>query len=444
MEPKTDDRGPATSKPSWLRRVEEESWQAELIISGAAIIGALQLPGLLDKLEVYLLLHQNEDALSLWRLVFMYLRLLSVALIFTFIFHFVVRALWIGMVGLNSVFPEGFRSNSRFSEDFQAKMRANYGDIDGYILKLDDLASGIFGTGFAAASLFLNFGLVFSAMVILIGFIRQSSGHSTWVIVGLLVFAIGIFILALLASILHAKGIREKPWVKRIHFPLTRLLYRIQFPINSRFTVTALNILSYQVADRKGYWFYAVGAIMLVVILGAATDQFFNPNSNYFYAGTYYREAADSTLIRNGAYQDDGYEGIYYGPVMPSLHHDTSDLFNFWVPLPERELELFRSKCAKAVVPDSLRDASLPSEDQKLLKCLPSELKISLNGTPVREMTAQQEYLNNAAGAQYGVRVLLEGVKPRRGKNLLSVATPSEYRRATDSLRYSYVIFFGE
>ena len=37
------------NKPDWLVNLEQESWQAELIISGLAILGALQLPGLIDR-----------------------------------------------------------------------------------------------------------------------------------------------------------------------------------------------------------------------------------------------------------------------------------------------------------------------------------------------------------------------------------------------------------
>lgn len=37
-------------KPEWLKRLEQESYQAELIVSGVALLGALQLPELLDRL----------------------------------------------------------------------------------------------------------------------------------------------------------------------------------------------------------------------------------------------------------------------------------------------------------------------------------------------------------------------------------------------------------
>ena len=36
-------------KPKWLRILEQQSWQAELLISGIAIVGALQLPELIHE-----------------------------------------------------------------------------------------------------------------------------------------------------------------------------------------------------------------------------------------------------------------------------------------------------------------------------------------------------------------------------------------------------------
>ena len=52
----------STDKPNWLLKLEQESWQAELIISGVAILGSLQLPDLIDRLGEWALIYFSADS----------------------------------------------------------------------------------------------------------------------------------------------------------------------------------------------------------------------------------------------------------------------------------------------------------------------------------------------------------------------------------------------
>ena len=169
-----------TPKPKWLRRLERESWQAELIISGAAIFGTLQLPYILEQSQYYLLLNYDRSALKLWFFATSYWALFVYGLIILFIFHFAVRAIWIGLVGLNSIYPEGIVENNLTSKDFQEKIQKEYGDIDGFIAQLDRLASGLFGTGFAFAGIFLNLGLIVSISILLLTWLQGQGLSQSW------------------------------------------------------------------------------------------------------------------------------------------------------------------------------------------------------------------------------------------------------------------------
>ena len=128
---------PKPQKPKWLRKLERERWQAELIISGAALLGSLQLPGILEQFQHYLLLNYERASLQLWFFATSYWALFVYGLVLLFVLHFVVRALWIGLEGLNSVYPNGIGETNLSSEDYQQKMKAEYGDIDGFINRLD-------------------------------------------------------------------------------------------------------------------------------------------------------------------------------------------------------------------------------------------------------------------------------------------------------------------
>lgn len=167
-------------KPKWLRKLERESWQAELIVSGATLLGSLQLPGVLEKFQHYLLLNYEQASLQLWFFATSYWALFVYGLVFLFVFHFIVRALWIGLVGLNSIYPEGILETALSGKDYQEKMKAEYGDIDGFINRLDRMGSGMFGTGFAFIGLFFNLGLFMSVAILLITFLQGLGVPDFW------------------------------------------------------------------------------------------------------------------------------------------------------------------------------------------------------------------------------------------------------------------------
>jgi len=91
-------------KPKWLKKLEQESWQTELLISSAAIYAAFQLPELINQLSNWAITYfAFEDAKWNYALI-MYLSFAAVILILSFVTHFILRTIWIALIGLNSVF----------------------------------------------------------------------------------------------------------------------------------------------------------------------------------------------------------------------------------------------------------------------------------------------------------------------------------------------------
>lgn len=99
-----------TEKQGWLLKLEEESWQAELIISGLAIFGSVQLPGLISEFGQWALTYFSEEICGLIYFIQLYLFVAANFLMLAFIGHFILRAIWIGLIGLNSVYPEGIKA----------------------------------------------------------------------------------------------------------------------------------------------------------------------------------------------------------------------------------------------------------------------------------------------------------------------------------------------
>jgi hypothetical protein len=310
-------------KPKWLRKLERESWQAELIISGAALLGSLQLPGILEKFQHYLLLNYERASLQLWFFATSYWALFVYGLVFLFVFHFIVRALWIGLVGLNSIYPDGIIETSLSSKDYQEKTKAEYGDIDGFINRLDRMGSGMFGTGFAFIGLFFNLGLFMSVAILLITFLQSLGVPDFWAwFIGLspviLTFSLSIF-----STVLNLPKFRDRAWVKRYHFPLAKLIASLSYPVNTRYITTGLMLISSHSAPKetkavdivKGFGKVMVGSILIGIVLGMSGG--IKPE---FMDNQYHRMGDDETGIDISNYAGSGYEGVLYEPLLFPLY----------------------------------------------------------------------------------------------------------------------------
>ena len=133
---------------NWLQKLKDESWEAELLISTVAIFGTLQLFKVIDWGTNFVI-----DTLPTSQYIIGYgivfTGLLAVSILTTmFIIHFLLRAYWVGLVGLNSVFPDDSIADSAYSEIFRKKMLSVLPKLEETIKDVDQLSSVIFSAAF--------------------------------------------------------------------------------------------------------------------------------------------------------------------------------------------------------------------------------------------------------------------------------------------------------
>ena len=151
MKPQSD-----VSKPEWLTNLERQSFEVELIVSGLAIYGSIALGSFLHESLESLVFQFNDNVLFLLKFVFLYLFVAQKILLLGFIIHFSMRVLWIGMIGLNSVYPKGINTESQvYPEHLMDKIKSEYPDITYYNLKLDKTCSIIFSILCSAIIIFI-------------------------------------------------------------------------------------------------------------------------------------------------------------------------------------------------------------------------------------------------------------------------------------------------
>ena len=104
----------------WLRKLEQESWQLELLVSAFTIFLLIQASGAFDSFLDGIVYQYNINA-SLLTFVYFFLLLLGLAikaLVIFLIIHLLLRGFWIGTIGLRSVQADVDFQKLKYSDFF--------------------------------------------------------------------------------------------------------------------------------------------------------------------------------------------------------------------------------------------------------------------------------------------------------------------------------------
>ncbi len=137
----------------WLEKLQQESWQLELIISGFALFGIYSSKGALVDLRLY------EENVSNDMFVEPLLYLVQIGWKIFFInllLHVILRSLWIGAIGLRYVSADIDYKALNYSEYFTNFLKRKVGDYDDFIERLEKICSVLFSYTFLLFLLFLS------------------------------------------------------------------------------------------------------------------------------------------------------------------------------------------------------------------------------------------------------------------------------------------------
>lgn len=155
------------------------TWEVELLISGVAVFAMLQLPGLLDDALFAVRPRFDPGWSSPMEMMYMYTKSAAVILAATFAVHLLLRAHWIALVGMHSVFPDGVRRERlRMGPIQRAVEERRAAGRDQLIDRADNRATVVFAMGVVMASMLLSVSvLVAAAFALLFGLFRLGGVH---------------------------------------------------------------------------------------------------------------------------------------------------------------------------------------------------------------------------------------------------------------------------
>ncbi|BAO76704.1 hypothetical protein [Winogradskyella sp. PG-2] len=201
-----------------LEKLQEESWQLELLISGFAIFG-------LFTAYDSVVMHFNEAVATgqdYQRVAFTVIRISCIILIFSLLVHVLLRGLWIGALGLRYVSGEIDYKELNYSEKFTRYLKKKVGSFDKYIATLENYCSIIFASSF----LLIFYVLAMTCIIITIGFIGNNiigsdwlpEWLSLWLGIPLMIFiVVGMFLTFI--DYITQGFLKRKKWLSKIYFP---------------------------------------------------------------------------------------------------------------------------------------------------------------------------------------------------------------------------------
>jgi hypothetical protein len=157
----------------WLEKLQQESWQLELLISGFALFGIYSSRVLIKDLSFYI---ENNISGELNALAFLILFIIKSGWIIFFvnlIIHVILRGLWIGAIGLRYVSQEIDYDCLNYSEVFTNYLKKKVGSYDDFIEKLEKICSVIFAFTFLLFALFVSL-VFFTIPIILVRIVLET------------------------------------------------------------------------------------------------------------------------------------------------------------------------------------------------------------------------------------------------------------------------------
>lgn len=209
-------------KSSWLERLQRESWNLELLISGFSIFLLGQALEALPKVFRNLNLHMGSDELAFIAQIFILITILGAHVLFiNLVFHVILRGLWIGTIGLNSIQPKTTFEGLGYSDFFNRKIKPQLISLEKLIVKIDDLASVVFAFSFLILFMLLSlvFFMTFLALIgLLIDAVLPNPQGTKIALV--IAFVILLLSFTYLFDTLTLGLLKRSKWISQIYYPI--------------------------------------------------------------------------------------------------------------------------------------------------------------------------------------------------------------------------------
>ena len=202
-----------------LDKLQEDSWQLELLISGFAIFGLFYAIEPIKHSLINSIMSSNKMAVEFYRIAFLSVHIL----IFNLLIHVFFRALWVGSLGLRSVFGGIEFDKLNYSEKFTKYLKEKVSSFDDYVLRLENISSVMFAISFLLVFYVVSYAVV-NYVANNLSYLKSLVSYG-WMRVGFKIFQVLFIAGALLTFVdfLTQGLLKKNKWVSVLYFPFYRV-----------------------------------------------------------------------------------------------------------------------------------------------------------------------------------------------------------------------------
>jgi len=389
----TKDKTVQNHDSQWVKEVARQSWEPELLISGAAAYASLSLP---DLFKSVFLTYQSEymigsSFLDLYFPALIYAVFASIGqiMILTFVLHFSMRAFWVGMVGLLSVYPEGIRFD-------EIKYVNNYGkqflkrkltSVEEFIIRLDKWCSVLFSIAFIIVLVMLGVAFMYG-MFFLVVTVGKMLVPGEWLksyeifITFLIAIAFGL----LMIIIIVLKQLKNSSKAEKWSFLLNYRMSQFIFPLISKAT-PYLMYTFYSNLSRRSLMVSStlIGTLFAVLLVSNSNDSY--TRKKIVGTRSYFSKGSMEHLLQSDYYENirDTQDPIEHLTIQSDLVKEP--FLKLFIAYPKR-LDFRLDQFCKPITIDAKtsKPARREKQDAHYLACFEQMYQVYINQQPVKKL----------------------------------------------------------
>lgn len=405
------------------------TWEMEILLSGATVFALFQAYAELNAGVFWLLERLPNELAGLISPVGLYVQGGVLGLALGFLAHLILRAVWVSLVGLRSVDPEGrLRHNENLGPAQRALLGETLDALPQRIATLDDTATLVFGAAIGIAKLMAGLTLTVGGLFLVAYGLASALGIIEH-LVTLCFVLMGLWLLPLmLATMLdnHAgkRGRAPARWVDR----LIRFYAAAGYTADGNLGAT---MATYRVAGAKRGWRaqLAIGALVSSVVAVAVIAPLLQHRGIGDLLDGDFPElrAGDAGTTRATHYLDrQDPNDLYRAPALPS-DVLTGPYAKLWIPYVPEWHDAALARCTPKRSADWRSDLAA---SRAVLECLAATQPIRLDGRPV---DAQWWWSEDARHDRRGFQVMIDLRALGTGPFLLEIDQPESQRQRDDT-----------
>ena len=364
---------------SWLQRLKDESWEAELLVSAIAIFGTFKMFDIVDWVTNFFINVLNPGQYFIGYFIVTFGLLAVSILAVMFLIHFFLRAYWIGLVGLNSVFPDYSIEDSAYSKIYTEKILGILPKLKDSISKVDELCSVIFSVAFTFLLIY-GYLAIFSSIYLLLYNLLVEYIHEYILLIPLIILILISFFQFIIAIYANLKANKEKEKIQILSFKFTRISNMIMLGPLYKNLLQITMIFGSNFKKRKSL-------IYLVLIFGLCgifmfANQLTKTNILYLINNKRY---FNSTKTYSSFYKDENSKNKFL--LSPEIQSDKieSNLLKVFIPVFNHEEKMRIKFCGKD---KDDKEESLDKRREKysdyILNCFQEYYHIYINNKKVK------------------------------------------------------------